>query len=78
MYGFRWSIHRAVSFVNSSKLSPVSTFLTSIVYSVIAPLRCSGSSGSHVSRTEREEIISGEIFRGGPVGAEIETVIYIY
>ena len=73
MYGFRWSILRVVSAVNNSKLSPVSTFITAIVYSVISPLRCSGSGGSHVSRMEREETISGEIFRGGPVGAEIET-----
>ena len=73
MCGFRVSILRVVSAVNSTKLSPVSTFLTSIVYLVISPLRCSGNGGSHVSRMEREETISGEIFRGGPVGAEIET-----
>lgn len=71
MYGLRVSILRVVSFVNSSKLSPVSTLLTVIVYSVISPLRCSGSGCSHVSRMEREEIISGEIFRGGPEGAEM-------
>lgn len=70
MYGLRVSTLKALSVVDSSKLSPVSTFSIVILYPVISPLRFSGSGSSHVSRTDREDRISDDKFTGGPLGAE--------